>query len=41
MKEEPVPIVNFLLYELDEVLFSFKGGDIKWWSVTDFDFLEI
>lgn len=41
MKEEPVSIVNFLLYELDEVLFSFKGGDIKWWSVTYFDFLEI
>ena len=41
MKEKPVPVVHFLLNELDQVFLSSKRSDVKWRSVPNFYFLEI
>ena len=41
MEENSPPVVHFLFNKFDQVFFSSKRGDVKWWSVPNFYFLKI
>lgn len=41
MKEKSVPVINLLLDKFNQILFCFKGCDIKWRSVANYNILKV